>query len=102
MPLIPILTAWSAILVKDSSIAYSFRQRTRLLHLPLTMLRQPCQEMGMVALAAMLTRMTYPTLSAPLLNATLIVRRSCGSNLGTETLSPPAEVIISENRVEFE
>jgi DNA-binding LacI/PurR family transcriptional regulator len=54
---------------------------SKLLRVPLTSLRQPCQELGEMAVMAMLTRLAQPDLPARdiLLDCKLIVRRSCGS-----------------------
>jgi len=53
-----------------------------LLRVPLTSLRQPCQELGETAVMAMLSRLKQPDLPARdiLLSCTLMVRKSCGSN----------------------
>lgn len=50
------------------------------LRVPLTTLRQPCQEIGEMAFLAMLTRIAEPTLPARdfLLDCKLVVRQSCG------------------------
>jgi GntR family transcriptional regulator, arabinose operon transcriptional repressor len=52
-----------------------------LLPVPLTTLRQPCREIGMAAMAAMLERVTRPELPPRqiLLHTPLIVRQSCGA-----------------------
>jgi GntR family transcriptional regulator, arabinose operon transcriptional repressor len=52
-----------------------------LLPVPLTTLRQPCREIGIAAMAAMLERLTRPALPPRdiLLHTPLIVRRSCGA-----------------------
>lgn len=54
-----------------------------LLQIPLTTLRQPCNDLGAIALLAMLDRIGHPTLPTRdiLLDCKLIVRRSCGSHL---------------------
>ena len=54
-----------------------------LLPVPLTTLHQPCADIGAVALAAMLDRISNPTLPARsiLLNGHIVVRRSCGGGL---------------------
>lgn len=51
------------------------------LRVPLTTLRQPCQELGETAIQAMLSRLEQPKLPARdiLLDGTLVVRKSCGS-----------------------
>lgn len=53
----------------------------KLLPVPLTTLRQPCQEMGETAIQVMLSRIAHPTWPARdiLLSTELIVRQSCGS-----------------------
>jgi DNA-binding LacI/PurR family transcriptional regulator len=55
-------------------------QYASLLPVPLTTLRQPCRDIGVAAMAAMLDRIAQPDLPARdiLLHPTLIVRRSCG------------------------
>ncbi|HZT31043.1 MAG TPA: GntR family transcriptional regulator [Bryobacteraceae bacterium] len=52
----------------------------RLLPVPLTTLRQPCQEMGAAAVSAMLDRIAHPEMPARdiLLDCKLIVRQSSG------------------------
>jgi DNA-binding LacI/PurR family transcriptional regulator len=54
---------------------------SKLLRVPLTSLRQPCQELGEMAVMAMLTRLAQPDLPARdiLLDCKLVVRRSCGA-----------------------
>jgi DNA-binding LacI/PurR family transcriptional regulator len=56
----------------------------RFLPVPLTTLRQPCREIGEVAMTAMLDRIARPGLPAReiLLDCTLVVRQSCGSESG--------------------
>jgi DNA-binding LacI/PurR family transcriptional regulator len=58
-----------------------------LLPVPLTTLRQPCREIGVAAMAAMLERLTRPALPPRdiLLHTPLIVRRSCGAHLASGT-----------------
>ena len=53
-----------------------------LLGVPLTTLRQPCREIGEVAIWTMLQRIANPDLSARdiLLDCKLVVRRSCGEH----------------------
>lgn len=55
-----------------------------LLPVPLTTLRQPCREIGMAAMAAMLERVTRPALPPRdiFLHTPLVVRKSCGAHLG--------------------
>ena len=52
----------------------------KLLPVPLTTLRQPCREIGLAAMAAMLERLARPTMPVRdiLLECRLIVRGSCG------------------------
>jgi len=52
-----------------------------LLPVPLTTLRQPCRDIGVAAMAAMLDRIARPDLPTRdiLLHPTLIIRRSCGA-----------------------
>jgi len=54
---------------------------SNLLRVPLTSLRQPCQELGETAILAMLSRLAQPELPARdiLLECKLVVRKSCGS-----------------------
>ena len=56
-----------------------------LLPVPLTTLRQPCREIGIAAMAAMLERVTHPTTPARdiFLQTPLIVRQSCGADRRT-------------------
>jgi GntR family transcriptional regulator of arabinose operon len=51
------------------------------LRVPLTTLRQPCQEIGEMAFLTMLSRIAQPNLPAReiLLECTLVVRQSCGA-----------------------
>jgi GntR family transcriptional regulator, arabinose operon transcriptional repressor len=59
-----------------------------LLPVPLTTLRQPCQEIGAAAVTAMLQRLSRPDTATRdiLLPCELIVRQSCGSeNTGTQS-----------------
>ena len=53
----------------------------RLLPVPLTTERQPCKDLGRLALAVMLDRIANPDLPARdvLLGCQLIVRQSCGA-----------------------
>jgi GntR family transcriptional regulator of arabinose operon len=55
---------------------------SNLLRVPLTTLRQPCQELGETAILAMLSRLAQPDLPARdiLLDCELVVRKSCGAN----------------------
>src|SRR6266480_2230462 len=55
----------------------------RLLPVPLTTLHQPCRDIGRIALAVMLDRITNPDLPPRdvLLSCELIVRKSCGVSL---------------------
>jgi GntR family transcriptional regulator of arabinose operon len=54
-----------------------------LLPVPLTTVHQPCKEIGMAAVAAMLERVAAPDtpIRDILLDCTLVVRDSCGANL---------------------
>lgn len=57
-----------------------------LLYVPLTTLRQPCLDIGLAALMAMLERIKHPRMPARdvLLDFDLIVRQSCGATLEQE------------------
>jgi GntR family transcriptional regulator, arabinose operon transcriptional repressor len=57
----------------------------RFLPVPLTTLRQPCQEIGAAAMAVMLDRLLHPDAPARdvLLHCELIVRQSCGDGGGS-------------------
>ncbi len=59
----------------------------RLLPVPLTTLHQPCRDIGRIALAVMLDRITNPDLPPRdvLLSCELIVRKSCGVSLQSNT-----------------
>lgn len=52
-----------------------------LLHVPLTTLRQPCNDIGAVAFSTMVDRIAHPSMAARhvTLECKLIVRRSCGT-----------------------
>jgi DNA-binding LacI/PurR family transcriptional regulator len=54
-----------------------------LLPVPLTTVRQPCREIGVAAITAMLERIAHPEMPARdiLLDSRLVVRESCGANL---------------------
>ncbi len=54
-----------------------------LLPVPLTTLRQPCHEIGVAAMRAMIERVAQPDLPPReiLLHGTLVVRESCGSKV---------------------
>ena len=54
-----------------------------LLPVPLTTLRQPCHEIGVSAMRAMVDRVGQPDLPPReiLLHGTLVVRESCGSSI---------------------
>ena len=54
-----------------------------LLGVPLTTLRQPCREMGEVAITTMLDRIAHPGMPARdvTLDCKLVIRKSCGSHL---------------------
>jgi len=49
---------------------------------PLTTVRQPCREIGVAAVAAMLERVAAPEMPIRdiLLDCTLVIRDSCGMN----------------------
>src|SRR5206468_1827623 len=53
-----------------------------LLPVPLTTVRQPCDQIGQTAMRMMLERIDRPLISARevLLDGELVIRRSCGSN----------------------
>jgi len=59
----------------------------RLLPVPLTTQHQPCRDIGRIALAVMLDRISNPDLPARdvLLNCKLVIRRSCGSHVAEST-----------------
>ncbi len=59
-----------------------------LLPVPLTTLRQPCREIGVAAMAAMLERIARPAMPARdiLLHTPLIVRQSCGAHPAAPSL----------------
>ena len=52
-----------------------------LLPVPLTTMRQPCREIGMAAMAAMLERLSRPDMPVRdvLLECALVIRDSCGA-----------------------
>jgi GntR family transcriptional regulator of arabinose operon len=64
-----------------------------LLHVPLTTIHQPCQDIGVAALKVMLNRIANPSLPAwdVLLNFRLVVRRSSGTPASANTLHPQYE-----------
>lgn len=64
-------------LVGIDDVAYA-----SLLPVPLTTLRQPCREIGIAAMEAMLERLAHPGLPTRdiLLHGSLVVRRSCGGS----------------------
>jgi len=57
-----------------------------LLPIPLTTVHQPCREIGVAAMAAMLERITNPDMPVRdiLLDCKLVVRDSCGANMLSE------------------
>ncbi|HWR50865.1 MAG TPA: LacI family DNA-binding transcriptional regulator [Bryobacteraceae bacterium] len=59
----------------------------RFLPVPLTTLRQPCEQMGFAAMAAMLDRIEKPDMPAReiLLDCELVVRQSCGAKSANGT-----------------
>ncbi len=61
----------------------------RLLPVPLTTLRQPCKDIGRIALSVMLDRISNPDLPPRdvLLRCKLVVRESCGSRTNEPGLS---------------
>jgi len=61
-----------------------------LLPVPLTTVHQPCKEIGVAAVAAMLERVAAPDMPIRdiLLDCGLVVRDSCGMNLQPKPLSP--------------
>jgi DNA-binding LacI/PurR family transcriptional regulator len=56
-----------------------------LLPVPLTTVRQPCREIGVAAIRAMLERIAHPEMPARdiLLDSQLVVRESCGAGLAS-------------------
>ncbi len=68
-----------------------------LLPVPLTTVHQPCKEIGMAAVAAMLERVAAPDtpIRDILLDCTLVVRDSCGANLERRPI-PPEDHAISQ------
>lgn len=58
-----------------------------LLPIPLTTVHQPCREIGVAAMAAMLERVTNPDMPVRdiLLDCKLVIRDSCGANMSFET-----------------
>jgi DNA-binding LacI/PurR family transcriptional regulator len=54
-----------------------------LLPVPLTTMHQPCREIGMAAMAAMLERLARPDMPVRdvLLECTLVIRNSCGARI---------------------
>jgi DNA-binding LacI/PurR family transcriptional regulator len=56
-----------------------------LLPVPLTTVRQPCREIGVAAIRAMLERIAHPEMPARdiLLDSQLVIRESCGARLGS-------------------
>ena len=61
-----------------------------LLPVPLTTMRQPCREIGLAAMSAMLERLQRPTMPVRdvLLESTLIIRESCGAPHPSTTPAP--------------
>ncbi|MEA3207216.1 MAG: hypothetical protein QOE70_273 [Chthoniobacter sp.] len=62
----------------------------RLLPVPLTTMHQPCREIGMAAMAAMLERLARPDMPVRdvLLECKIVVRDSCGAKAGISAASP--------------
>lgn len=60
-----------------------------LLPIPLTTVHQPCREIGVAAMAAMLERVTNPDMPIRdiLLDCKLVIRDSCGANILSKTSS---------------
>ncbi len=58
-----------------------------LLPIPLTTVHQPCREIGVAAMAAMLERVTNPDMPVRdiLLDSKLVIRDSCGANMLSKT-----------------
>jgi GntR family transcriptional regulator, arabinose operon transcriptional repressor len=65
-----------------------------LLPVPLTTVHQPCKEIGMAAVAAMVERVAAPEtpIRDILLDCRLVIRDSCGTNLEAKT--PPAAPLV--------
>ncbi len=59
---------------------------SRNLRVPLTTVRQPCKDLGTMAVRTMLDRVSYPSLPPRtiFLQGTLVVRESCGTKMMTE------------------
>jgi len=62
-----------------------------ILPVPLTTLRQPCREIGIAAMKAMLARLEDPSMAPRTisLDCELIVRASCGANLNSSMSTQP-------------
>ncbi len=69
-------------------------QYANLLPVPLTTMHQPCREIGVTAVAAMLERIASPDMAPRdiLLDCELVVRASCGANGTTGRWLPPSPV----------
>lgn len=65
-----------------------------LLPVPLTTVHQPCKEIGVAAVAAMLERIAAPDMPIRdiLLDCSLVIRESCGIKLGPNPAEPHAKV----------
>jgi LacI family transcriptional regulator len=89
--LIQTLTAMDVRLPEDISIVgFDDVKYATLLSVPLTTIRQPCREMGQVAVETMLHRIKNPA-SPPreiLLKGELVVRRSCGTGGSNAKANP--------------
>lgn len=72
-----------------------------LLSRPLTTVHQPCREIAIAALRAMMDRVLEPALPSrsQLLTPTLVVRESCGTYLQRATSTPSGSLMRSEPRV---
>ena len=76
-----------------------------LLHVPLTTIHQPCRDLGVAALVAMLERIRHPEMPARdiFVDFKLIIRQSCGATLQTEKNSracvPPATCLGGDEQV---
>lgn len=73
-----------------------------LLSRPLTTVHQPCREIAIAALRAMMDRILEPALPSrsQLLTPTLVVRESCGTYLQRAVATPPVRTKRSESRVQ--
>jgi DNA-binding LacI/PurR family transcriptional regulator len=69
-------------------------QYAPLLPVPLTTVHQPCREIGVAAVAAMLERIGSPEMPRRdiLLDCRLVVRESCGENPADELATPHPKI----------